>query len=270
MGDGWAAGITRGERTGYRGGDFNRVAAQAIAAFSAPGNVAALRAWLQANTPAAAPGVETAAESWRMTRAREVLEGGAPLGDAAAAARRLNRAFIGERLAVTPDPSGASQEQYARRMFTADSLRPPGLERLNAEGPLYGARFDETEDAPWDAAGDPRATAADRLGDYYGEDGTMGGEVRSGGISGAGAAPPLFGGVNQYGRREAGGTSEAFRVKGIPFWQKTGAALAGVDWYIGDTLGSGPRELGGQVRGWGTPDRQPNGRFTLKRGPYMV
>ena len=255
-------GATRGEHATYRGGEFNRVESQALRAFAAPTNVAALRAWLSARAPAAAAGVESAAASFAAVRAREVLEGGAPVADSAAATQRLNRAFIGERLAVTPDPAGASSEQYAYRMFNADSLRPPGLEQLNSVGPLWGTRFDESEDAAWDGAGDPGASAADRIGEYFGEDGAMGGVVRGGG-----AAPvPLFGGENQYGRREAPSTTQAFRVKGIPFWQKSGGGVAGVDHYIGDTLGSGPRELGGQVRGWPAV----GARWDLKRGAYLV
>lgn len=255
-------GATRGETASYRGGEFNRVEAQALQAFASPMNIASLRAWLSARAPAAAPGVESAAASFAAVRAREVLEGGAPVANSAAALHRLNRAFVGERLTIIPDPAGADSEQYANRMFAADSLRPPGLEQLNTAGPLWGARFDETEDSAWDAAGDPRADAADRLGEYYGEDGGMGGVVRA-----AGAAPvPRFGGENQYGRREAPSESAAFRIKGIPFWQKAGGGVAGVSPYIGDTLGSGPRELGGQVRGWPAV----GGRNDLKRGPYMV
>ena len=262
MADPAVYGVTRGERTPYRGGEFNRVEAQALRAFAAPDNVAALRAWFAARAPAAAAGVEAAAAAFAAVRAREVLEGGAPLGDAAAATQRLNRAFVGERLTVTPDPVGASSEQYARRMFDADSLRPPGLEKLNAEGPMWGARFGETEDSAWDASGDPGASAADRLGEYFGEDGAMGGVIRGGG------APPVprFGGENQYGRREAPSETPAFRIKGIPFWQKSGGGVAGVSHYIGDTLGSAPRELGGQVRGWPAI----SARWDLKRGAYMV
>ena len=238
------------------------IEAQALQAFASPSNIAALRAWLRARAPAAAPGVEAAVASFAAVRAREVLEGGAPVAHSAAAVHRLNRAFVGERLTVIPDPAGAKSEQYADRMFVADSLRPPGLEQLNSAGPLWGARFDETEDSAWDVAGDPHADADERIGEYFGEDGGMGGVVRA-----AGATPvPRFGGENQYGRREAPSESATFRIKGIPFWQKSGGGVAGVSPYIGDTLGSGPRELGGQVRGWPAV----GGRYDLKRGPYMV
>ncbi len=35
-------------------------------------------------------------------------------------------------------------ESYAMRMFISDSLRPPGLERLNVPGPLFGIREDQS------------------------------------------------------------------------------------------------------------------------------
>jgi len=69
--------------------------------------------------------------------------------------RRLNLAFyeyrmqfIRDKAALLSGRSGDGQwdddEQYHYRMFTADSLRPPGLEHLNGTGPLFGIREDQT------------------------------------------------------------------------------------------------------------------------------
>jgi len=66
--------------------------------------------------------------------------------------RRLNRAFIEDRLAAGRDlyrgGDSVDDEPYAMRMFIADSLRPPGLEHLNAAGPLYAIREDQVSARP--------------------------------------------------------------------------------------------------------------------------
>lgn len=70
---------------------------------------------------------------------------------------RLNLAFYTDRLnslrdnaALVSGTSGDGQwddnEPYHFRMFTADSLRPPGLEGLNTPGPLYGILEDQVAD----------------------------------------------------------------------------------------------------------------------------
>ena len=69
--------------------------------------------------------------------------------------RRLNRALYEYRMkfirdnaslieGVTGDGLYDDNEPYHYRMFVADSLRPPGLEKLNNTGPLYGIREDTT------------------------------------------------------------------------------------------------------------------------------
>lgn len=70
--------------------------------------------------------------------------------------RRLNRAFfdfrmgtlVREAAAIDPtslrDGIGDSDEPYHIMMFTADSLRPPGLEFLNDPGPAWALREDQT------------------------------------------------------------------------------------------------------------------------------
>lgn len=70
--------------------------------------------------------------------------------------RRLNRAFVDDRLALLTEQAalidpvaprdGVSEdtEPYHMRMFISDSLRPPGLEHLNTPGPLYALREDQS------------------------------------------------------------------------------------------------------------------------------
>jgi len=52
--------------------------------------------------------------------------------------RRLNRVFYESRMEVAASMSvGYINEPYHMRMFEADSIRPPGLESLNNDGPSY-------------------------------------------------------------------------------------------------------------------------------------
>ncbi|MDE2097427.1 MAG: hypothetical protein KGL39_09300 [Patescibacteria group bacterium] len=76
--------------------------------------------------------------------------------------KRLNTAFYADRMKVLREQaSNISQSQprkgprdilddededFAYRMFTADSLRPPGLEHLNSAGPLYALLEDQGDD----------------------------------------------------------------------------------------------------------------------------
>ena len=81
-------------------------------------------------------------------------------GDARAAAslwaelRRINRAYYENRMqllrdqsalitGVTTDGQWDDNESYHYRMFTADSLHPPGMEHLNGTGPLYAIREEQ-------------------------------------------------------------------------------------------------------------------------------
>jgi hypothetical protein len=72
-----------------------------------------------------------------------------PALDFWAEVRRLNTAFRADRLAMLRDNAAMLEggppddEPYHMRMFIADSLRPPGLEHLNAAGPLFALREDQ-------------------------------------------------------------------------------------------------------------------------------
>jgi hypothetical protein len=71
--------------------------------------------------------------------------------------RRLNAAFVADRMKMIKEYAHLLEkkkaprvfaddedEPYSMRMFISDSLRPPGLEHLNTPGPLYGIREDQT------------------------------------------------------------------------------------------------------------------------------
>lgn len=153
-----------------------RLHTRAIALFRAPANVSYLRALL-GEALAAAPRaraqtlatIHDAVYDWSSGegRAYDVLASdghalrarGRAL-DAWAEVRRLNLAFASERLAeargvervLAYGPGAGARdgvddddEPYHMRMFTADSLRPPGLEHLNDAGPLYAIREDRAE-----------------------------------------------------------------------------------------------------------------------------
>lgn len=92
--------------------------------------------------------------------------GARPAASLWAEVRRINLAFYQYRMQFIRDKaaliSGADRvglededEPYHYRMFTADSLRPPGLEHLNQAGPLFGIREDQVE-----RGGAPPATGA--------------------------------------------------------------------------------------------------------------
>jgi hypothetical protein len=83
--------------------------------------------------------------------------------------RRLNLAFYEYRMQFIRDKASLitghssdgqwdDDEQYHFRMFTADSLHPPGLESLNGNGPLFGIREDQT------IANEPGFSAGSRSG----------------------------------------------------------------------------------------------------------
>ena len=68
---------------------------------------------------------------------------------------RINRAFYEYRMQFLSDKASLvtgrtgdgqwdDDEDYLTRMLTADSIRPPGLESLNANGPLFGILEDQT------------------------------------------------------------------------------------------------------------------------------
>jgi hypothetical protein len=83
--------------------------------------------------------------------------------------KRLNLAFIRDRIeftqqqpglapgAVTRDGIAEDEESYEMRMFTADSLRPPGLEHLNNPGPAFALLEDQSS---WVPGSDQRSDVA--------------------------------------------------------------------------------------------------------------
>jgi hypothetical protein len=214
-----------------------------------------------------------------------------PAVSAWAEVRRLNRAFFADRLAFLREQTrqlegGAPRdgvadddEPYHQRMFIADSLRPPGLERLNTPGPLWALREDQAawgavgpltggprqkkerftvrhdgdvdfavygpEDTPWSAA-DPYRTPERAVAEYWG-DHWAATETTTGAPELAGQA---YGAAYAWGDswRENGGTRFMRYENGPPFWQKGGRE--GYDYDIEETLGTQARELDAPVRRW--------------------
>jgi hypothetical protein len=239
--------------------------------------------------------------------------------------RRLNRAFYEYRMQFlrdkaalisgrTGDGQWDDDEAYHFRMFVADSLRPPGLERLNGTGPLYGIREDQTaaaeprwppgamyasrpdrhpagapqalsssgggraeafsprrgpsasgleaarlstdpaplptdpavdpDDWGWDG-GNPNRTPAQAIAEYWGED-----HVESSALGAAEVGGETH--LARYGQgpqwRENAGT-RFMRYPEIPMWQNLSRGRD-YDREIEETLGTGSRELGNQVRRW--------------------
>ena len=255
-----------------------------VAQFRSPANLAYLRDLFAGRVPAGPPRafvlatlLDAAHEfSSGRGRALEILASdpearrGAlrPAVDLWGEVRRLNRAFYEDRLAAVreqahnidgrPGPRDSladDDEPYHVRMFTADSLRPPGLERLNGEAPLHGlhdAPRDDLDaflygedDAPW-SAGNAGRTPEQAVAEYWGD-----GAVAS---SGGAKVPP------------GGGAGTRFmRYESSPFWQKGGRE--GYDFDIEDTLGASGRELDGQVRRWDMARaRHPRGQEYRRHG----
>ncbi len=227
--------------------------------------------------------------------------------------RRLNLAFFQDRLAFLRDQAhiidrraprdgiSEDEEPYHIRMFTSDSLRPPGLEHLNTPGPLYALREDQStwtarhssprqretfsgqraapssvprgpspadafvhgeDDAPWDG-GDPNRTPEQAMAEYWGDGWTVS-ETMTG-------APETMG--QGYGAdygwggawKENGGT-RFMRRETIPFWQFGGRE--GYDYDIEENLGTMARELDGHVRRWDMDRvRNPRGQEYRRYGP---
>ena len=224
-----------------------------VAQFRSPANLAYLRGLFARRVPAGPPRAfalatfSDAVQEFSGGRALEVIASdptarrGAlrPAVDLWGEVRRLNRAFYEDRLAATreqahnidrrPGPrDDDDDEPYHVRMFTADSLRPPGLERLNAAPPPHEAGATQPrdeflygeDDAPW-SAGDAGRTPEQAVAEYWGE----------GAVASGGAAPTRF-----------------MRYESSPFWQRGGRE--GYDFDIEDTLGTSGRELDGQVLRW--------------------
>lgn len=296
-----------------------------VATFRAPPNLAYLRALFGSRVPAgplrvfALETLHDAAYTFTEDEGRglDVLasdpvaqRGGArPALDLWAEVRRLNRAFFEDRLAFLRDSAhlierraprdGISEddEPYHMRMFTADSLRPPGLEHLNGAGPLYAIREEQSfttpgppgrgdassrretfavapsgdvpdthqyneDDAPW-SRGDANRTPEQAVNEYYGDSHTAS-ETAIGGPELMGLT---YGSVYSWGNgwKDNGGT-RAQRYPQIPFWQKL--SREGVDRDIEETLGLASRELDAHVRRWDMSRvRDPRGQEYRRYGP---
>lgn len=224
--------------------------------------------------------------------------------------RRLNRAFYEDRFALLREQAQAIEglgdavaeddEPYHMRMFVSDSLRPPGLERLNAPGPLYALREDQSlwpgerrgreqfragragrstgaydedplcgeADAPW-SVGNPSRTPEQALAEYWG-DSHVATEDGVATAPGSLLDPPTgqaYGGAYAWGSawQENGGT-RFMRREQIPFWQQGGRE--GYDYDIEETLGTATRELDGHVRRWDMDRvRDPRGQEYRRHGP---
>ncbi len=147
-----------------------------IGQFRSPQNIAYLRRFLEQALPAGALrkfATDTLEDAiYSFDRATEVLGsdptavrgGNRPAMGFWNEVKRLNRVFVADRMAFlreqanliektdqkTPgqprDFAADENEPYAMRMFISDSLRPPGYERLNTPGPLFGIREDQAND----------------------------------------------------------------------------------------------------------------------------
>jgi hypothetical protein len=204
--------------------------------------------------------------------------------------RRLNLAFFEYRTQFLQDKASLisghntenfghlDDEPYHLRMFTEDSLRPPGLKHLNGEGPLHGILETQTVDSREDALisssmygrregfsstgantensapvgeagtdpedwcwdkGNPDRTPEQAISSYWGE-GSVDSSTLGGNLH-----------IDRYGRgnswQENGGT-RAMRYPTIPVWQKSGRRNYDQD--IEETLGAGTRESSNHVRRW--------------------
>ncbi len=212
-----------------------------------------------------------------------------PAADLWAELRRLNRTFyeyrkrfLRDKAALLSGHSGGDglwddDEPYHYRMFTADSLRPPGHESLNGAGPLYEILEDQvvasrarqqpldpgvaSDDWNWDG-GNPHRTPEQALAEYWGE-----GRVESTALgSHTGGASNL----DHYGQgplwRETGGT-RFMRYPTIPIWQNLSRARE-YDHEIEETLGAGGRECDNHVRRWALDRvRKPRGEEYRRYGP---
>lgn len=163
--------------------------------------------------------------------------------------KRLNGVFYEETLKsfnLNPFNRAEDNESYAMRMFTADSLRPPGLTQLNNPGPLYELNEDQAlplgDDEAW-REGKLNRTAEQALAEYYGDDksATTLEFVEQKGV--------VYGDKYSWGERwKENGGSRFMRYETIPFWQKGGRE--GYDHDINESLGMQSKELGAHVRGW--------------------
>lgn len=163
--------------------------------------------------------------------------------------RRLNRAFVDDRLAAAEDAARAQaepDEDHAMRMFTADSLRPPGLEHLNGDGPYHANPGSELYRGRSRGRGRGRGRDLDPVPDpgVGDEDGAW--DRGSATRSAAEATATYWGASDDEGPVRDPGDARHMRYREIPIWQRGGHRLVCPD--IDETLGESPCELEGLRR----------------------
>ena len=189
--------------------------------------------------------------------------------------RRLNRTFYEDRLSFLRDQAhiierraprdGVSEDEepYHMRMFIADSLRPPGLEHLNAPGPLYALREDQST---WHF---PPGTGMGREA----KPGTSRGSPRTEGFAPRPAGSPPWGGppagdgdsdVFLYGEEDA--PWSAGRPNRTP--EQAVAEYWGDGWTATDTMLGHTETMGrayGSEYGWGDTWQENGGSRFMRR-----
>ena len=181
--------------------------------------------------------------------------------------RRLNQSFLdtraGRAAAPTAMPRSAADDSYQMQMFTADSLRPAGLDKLNASGPLYALLEDQSRDTQ---------RAARRRDPYmYGDDYAPEPSpacARTGAWRGGSNVDLMDAHLEAEGEGDWD-TEESrtrfMRYDAIPFWRKGGRE--GTDFDVDETLGVAPVELDGMTRGWDMPRQRARGEKRRVFGP---
>ena len=138
--------------------------------------------------------------------------------------KRINREFY--FYYTHPDLQASGAEAFAMKMFTSDSLRPPGLENLNDQS------VNVEPDSAWDDGSD-HVTPQERIEQYINSNWK---QVDS---------------VDQRGTTQAPKYMRYSNFDEV-FWQKPHAGR-GIDRDdIGDTLGIAPKELDVPMRGYET------------------
>lgn len=169
--------------------------------------------------------------------------------------RKINRHFIAhyinlqksERSLTIPKYSASGDEiyrdeneSYSMNMFTADSLRPNGMEHFNDSGPLHELNEDQVkiDNSVYFNAAEPEYVVAEQFR-----------KKRNGGVEAS------YGNKASLEKNKGSG-GRIMRYKSIPFWQKGGRG--GIDYDLeeensrGGNLGMGSRELESHVRKWDT------------------
>ena len=200
--------------------------------------------------------------------------------------RRLNRVFYESRMEIAASMSvGYINEPYHMRMFEADSIRPPGLESLNNDGPSYellenqvphhssgpGAAASKRSNQEWVDDAQLASPTARSFDGFVAGNGGGGNNVGSGGDEAWSAANPYRSSeeaAQEYRDQYfAGSTDRRFmRRFEIPFWQKGGRE--GIDHNIRDTLGAAPVELETMFQKWDIIEQQVAPRAITGKSRY--